>query len=298
MHAAVVRSFGAAPRWEPYAEPVARAEQEVVLDVVAAGLHPRVRSSADGSHYTSDGVLPLVPGVDGVGRAPDGTLLYVVADGTMAERVVADRRRAVPLPAGTDPVAVAAGLNPAMSSWVALRRRAGFAPGQSVLVLGATGNAGRLAVEIAGHLGAGRVVSAGRDAGRLARIGGGVTLEEAGRAAADVDVVLDYVWAEPAARVMRDLLTARPDRAKPLVWVQIGATAGPDLTLPSAVLRAAAVQVMGSGQGSVRTADIVAELPALVDLLPALTIDPDPRPLRTVEQAWTEPTSRRVVLTA
>jgi NADPH:quinone reductase-like Zn-dependent oxidoreductase len=298
MHAAVVRSFGAAPRWEPYAEPVARAEQEVVLDVVAAGLHPRVRSSADGSHYTSDGVLPLVPGVDGVGQAPDGTLLYVVADGTMAERVVADRRRAVPLPAGTDPVAVAAGLNPAMSSWVALRRRAGFAPGQSVLVLGATGNAGRLAVEIAGHLGAGQVVSAGRDAGRLARIGGGVTLEEAGRAAADVDVVLDYVWAEPAARVMRDLLTARPDRAKPLVWVQIGATAGPDLTLPSAVLRAAAVQVMGSGQGSVRTADIVAELPALVDLLPALTIDPDPRPLRTVEQAWTEPTSRRVVLTA
>ncbi|NEA38023.1 zinc-binding alcohol dehydrogenase family protein, partial [Streptomyces sp. SID11385] len=166
MRAALVRTFGTPPRCEEVDAPQEAGPGEVLVDVLAAGLHPRVRSAADGSHYTSRGTLPLVPGIDGVGRTEDGGLLYFVAPdtalGTMAERALVDRRRAVPLPAGTDPLAVAAGMNPAMSSWVALRRRVAFAPGSSVLVLGATGNAGRLAVQVARRLGAARVVGAGR----------------------------------------------------------------------------------------------------------------------------------------
>ena len=142
----------------------------MVVDVLAAGLHPRVRSQASGSHYTSTGELPLVPGVDGVGRGPDGLLRYFALDGTgpgsMAEQALIDTRRSVVLPEGSDPVAVAAAMNPAMSSWVALRRRAGFQAGQDVLVLGATGNAGRLAVQIARQLGARQVI--GDRAGRRA----------------------------------------------------------------------------------------------------------------------------------
>ena len=69
MHAAVITAFGQAPTWQEFPEPIP-AEDEVLVDVVAAGLHPRVRSQADGSHYTSVGALPLVPGVDGVGREP------------------------------------------------------------------------------------------------------------------------------------------------------------------------------------------------------------------------------------
>ncbi|MFD0691898.1 quinone oxidoreductase family protein [Actinomadura fibrosa] len=317
-HAAVVRSFDAPPRYEAVPLPEPSAEHEITVDVLAAGLHPRVRSAADGSHYTSEGTLPLVPGIDGVGRAPDGELLYFVLPGTafgsMAERTVADRRRALVLPAGTDPIAVAAGMNPGMSSWVALRRRAGLRPGQDVLVLGATGGAGRLAVQIARALGAGRVIGAGRDAERLKLLPGlgadeTVSLEGAdgdvarrlGAAAADVDVVLDYLWGRPAQQAMPALARARADRAEPLAWIQIGAVAGADIALPSALLRAANLRIMGSGQGSVGAAAILAELPELAERISAgdLAVDPLAMPLAEVERAWSAPVEpgRRVVLT-
>src|SRR6478736_2168370 len=174
MKAAVVSSFDSAPRYQDFPAPAAAGEDEMLIDVLAAGLHPRVRSQADGSHYTSTGELPLVPGVDGVGRGPDGRLRYFVlpdtAMGAMAEQTVIDPRRSIVLPDGTDPVAVAAAMNPAMSSWVALRQRVSFQAGQDVLVLGATGNAGQLAVQVAKRLGADQIVAAGRDVDRLAAL--------------------------------------------------------------------------------------------------------------------------------
>jgi NADPH:quinone reductase-like Zn-dependent oxidoreductase len=116
----------------------------------------------------------MIPGIDGIGRDPDGQLRYfILADthlGSMAEQVVIDPRRSVPLPASTDILTVAAVMNPAMSSWIALRNRIAFEPGQNVLVLGATGNAGQMAVQIAKRLGARRVIAAGRDPGRLATL--------------------------------------------------------------------------------------------------------------------------------
>ncbi|SEO44643.1 quinone oxidoreductase family protein [Amycolatopsis saalfeldensis] len=315
MHAAVVRSFSAPPRYGTFPAPVASGDREVLVDVLAAGLHPRVRSAANGSHYTSDGTLPMVPGVDAVGRTPSGELLYFVADdgasGTMAEQAVVDRRRAVTLPPGTDPAAVAAAMNPGMSSWIALRRRVAFRPGGSVLVLGATGNAGQLAVQIAKHLGAARVVGAGRDPDRLdllktlgaddvVRLGTDEP-DALARAAADVDVVIDYLWGRPAEQAMRALMTARADRAKALSWVQIGAVAGGDITLPSALLRAGNLTVLGSGQGSVTAAGIVAELPSLAAEITAGTfaVDAVPMPLAQVERAWSVPTApgQRIVLT-
>src|SRR5580700_8350039 len=96
MKAAVVSSFGTAPRYEDFPSPPPGGAGEVVVDVLAAGLHPRVRSQADGSHYTSTGELPLVPGIDGVGRDPDGRLRYFVlpdtTTGAMAEQTLVDTR--------------------------------------------------------------------------------------------------------------------------------------------------------------------------------------------------------------
>ncbi|GMA24035.1 hypothetical protein GCM10025864_17940 [Luteimicrobium album] len=238
MKAAVVTAFDTPPRYQDAPAPTP-AEGEVVVDVVAAGLHPRVRSQAGGSHYTSTDELPLVPGIDGVGRDPQGALRYFVlhdtTQGAMAEQTVIDPRRSVVLPDGVDPVAVAAAMNPAMSSWVALRQRIAFEPGRSVLVLGATGNAGRMAVQVAKLLGAGRVVAAGRDPERLdalPALGADAVVSLAGtpddvaarlaEAAADVDVVVDYVWGPAAAAAMVAIVTARPDRGKPLTWVEIG----------------------------------------------------------------------------
>ena len=135
MHAAVVDSFDSAPHYREFPTPVPRRDTEIRIDVLTAGLHPRVRSQADGSHYTSTAELPLVPGIDGVGRGPDGLLRYFVLPdttmGSMAEQTVVDVRRSVVLPESSDPVAVAAAMNPAMSSWIALRRRVRFEPGQS-----------------------------------------------------------------------------------------------------------------------------------------------------------------------
>jgi len=228
--------------------------------------------------------------------------------GSMAEQTVVDRRRSVALPPGGDAATIAAAMNPAMSAWIALRARVAIRPGQRVLVLGATGNAGRMAVEIAKHLGAGQVIGAGRDAERLAtlgKLGADVVVplgdaDALGAAASEVDIVLDYLWGAPAEHAVRALVTHRRDRGRALDWIQIGAVAGPDLALPSAALRSANLRFMGSGQGSVGTAAIVAELPALAAAITAgtLTVDAAPVPLSQVETAWSVPAEpgRRVVL--
>jgi NADPH:quinone reductase-like Zn-dependent oxidoreductase len=307
MFAAVVRSFDHPPRFEELAAPQAQDPDEVGVDVLAAALHPRVRATADGSHYENTGELPLIPGIDGVGRTDDGALVYFVLPdtlmGSMAQRAVIDRRRSAVLPDGVDPVVIAAAMNPAMSSWIALRRRIAFAPGASVLVLGATGNAGQMAVQIAKHLGARHVIAAGRNPQRLAQleaVGADVVVALGGDAdaadaalgaaadAAGVDVVIDYLWGTATQRAIPAILQRRSDRGRPLTWVQIGSMAGLELNLPSEWLRAARLDIVGSGQGSVSTGEIVAELPALAAHVSAggYAIDAAPIPLSEVEAAW------------
>lgn len=310
MKAAVVSRFDEAPRYAEWPEPAPAGEPELVVEVLASALHPRVRSQADGSHYTSTDQLPLVPGIDGVGIDPDGALRYFILPdatlGAMAERTVIDPRRSIVLPGAADPVAIAASMNPAMASWIALTRRTTLAPGASVLVIGATGSAGRMAIQVARRLGASRVVGAARNADALTTVGAdlAVTLgddEAMAHAAGDVDVVLDFLWGEPAARAMAAIVTARPDRAKALTWVAIGSVAGPRAPIPSAALRAARLQIVGSGQGSVPTADIVAELPALAAAVldGGLSVDARAVPLADVESAWADAagTSTRLVIT-
>jgi len=317
MRAAVVTSFGTPPTCQDFPAPTPRAADEVIVDVIASGLHPRVRSQADGSHYTSTGDLPLVPGIDGVGRAPDGSLRYFVLPdttmGAMAEQTVVDLRRSVVLPDGSDPVLIAAAMNPAMSSWVALRQRVQFQAGQNVLVLGATGSAGQLAVQVAKLFGAGQIIAAGRDAGKLAALpalGATATVlldadpatsaRRLGPAAAEVDVVIDYLWGEPTAAAMTAVVTGRADRGRPLTWIEIGSIAGPVAAIPSAALRAARLQIVGSGQGSVPTRDILAELPGLAAEITSgsFRIDARPVPLADVEAAWKDTGSdQRIVIT-
>jgi NADPH:quinone reductase-like Zn-dependent oxidoreductase len=317
MKAAVVSSFDAPPRYQDFPGPVPAGHHEIAVDVLAAGLHPRVRSQADGSHYTSTGELPLVPGIDGVGRGPDGLLRYFILPdttlGAMAERTVIDTRRSIVLPAGSDPVTVAAGMNPAMSSWVALRQRAPFQAGQSVLVLGATGSAGQMAVQVARLLRADRIVAAGRNAERLARLpAAGATdtvsldgppeavARRLGQTAGDVDVVIDYLWGEPAAAAMIAIVTGRADRGQPLTWIEIGSMAGLTAPIPSAALRAARLTIVGSGQGSVGTHEYLAELPALATAIAAgrLAVDARAVPLADVDRAWADTdATQRIVLT-
>jgi len=308
MHAAVVRSFEHPPRYETYDSPEPRGSDEAIIEVLAAGLHPRVRTDASGRHYTRSGTLPMIPGIDGVGRLSDGRRVYFVTPyddwGSMAERVVVDLRRVVHLVDHVDAIKVAAAMNPAMSAWVALRRRVPLKPGGSVLVLGATGNAGGMAVQVAKRLGAARVVGAGRNVQRLAGLralgaddavaltdDARVTAEGLAKAAAEVDIVIDYLWGPPAASAMTALLNARADRSRAMDWVQIGAMAGPTLELASVALRSANLRLQGNGQGAVSAQAYLAELPSLVDEIAAGTIAVDTRavPLSDVEATWNAP---------
>jgi NADPH:quinone reductase-like Zn-dependent oxidoreductase len=317
MNAAVLTSFDQPPHYQQFEVPQPTAGEQLV-DVLAVALHPRVRSGAAGAHYTSSGALPMIPGIDGIGLRPDGMRIYFVADdhvlGTMAEKALVDERRSIELPDGVDAMTVAATINPAMSAWVALRLRAPIDPGQSVLVLGATGNAGTMAIQVAKLLGAGRVVGAGRDLGRLnalTAVGADEVVqltadaEATGKAlaaaAADVDIVIDYLWGRPAERAIMALLSARSDRSRQLNWIQIGAVAGPTIELPSVALRSANLRLQGSGQGAVPTQAYLAELPSLVDQINVGTIalKANPSALADVEKIWArtdEPGERTVVV--
>jgi NADPH:quinone reductase-like Zn-dependent oxidoreductase len=312
VKAAVVTAYGKAPEYLDFPDPQPSGPHEIVVEVLAAGLHPRVRMQASGSHYTSsDADLPFVPGIDGVGRGPDGRSWYFMSlsgrHGSLASRAVIDTRHSIALPDDADPVSVAATLNCAIASWLALQRRIAFVPGQNVMVLGATGGTGRMAVEVARQLAAGQVIAVGRDPVRLAALPGATTTalisdpETIGRIGTEIDVVLDFLWGEPATAVMAALISGRADPAQPLVWINLGEMAGARASLPAGVLRSSRLQLIGSGQGSLSGTEMAGEISSVAASIAQGTfaVEPDPTSLRDVERAWSRPadSSRRIVFT-
>lgn len=310
MKAALITAFNQPPRYQDLADPVPDAPGEMLLDVLAAGLHHVTRGRASGRHYSEAGGLPLVPGIDGVGRGPDGKLRYFVQGpgqaGSMAGKTVIDVSHSIELPDGADPIAIAGGMNPAMAAWLALRCRVPFRQGQNVLVLGATGASGSMAVQIARHLGASKVIAAGRDEQKLAKLpalGATETVQlgdsRLGMLANDVDVVLDFVWGEWVAQIGKTLLEQRVERSRPLAWVHVGSMGGETASIPGAFLRGTALQIVGSGLGSVPMRSILTELPALAAEIARGTfhIDTKTVPLSEVEQAWGEASDARIVIT-
>ena len=306
MNAAVVESFERPPRYTTFADPVA-GDGEVLITVMAAGLHPIVKALAKGSHYGSTGQLPLIPGVDGVGRTPEGErVLFGLSRppyGTFAERSVTRRAMCTPIPDGLDDATVAAMINPAMSSWAALEHRAHFAAGESALILGATGSAGQLAVQIARRKGAKRVVAAGRNPRALEEtkaLGADetISLEQGHEAltaalreemAKGIDVVLDYVWGGPAEALLTALVQRGLDHdARRLRYVQIGNSAGPTITLAAAVLRSSGLEMLGSGFGSVPMEKIFASLRGILQeaAREPFRIRLETAPLSEVESLW------------
>ena len=277
MNAAVVRSFDAPPIYTTFDDPVPNPDAgEVLVDVTAAALHRIVKSLANGTHYGSAGVLPFVPGVDGVGRLqssfgqlPAGTrVLFGSARapfGTFAEQSLANAPMLIPVPDALPDATAAAIANPAMSSSVALMR-AQFQPGESALILGATGVSGQLAVQIAKSRGARRVVATGRNPQALAELttlGADATISldqspEALIAALrneiathGVDIVLDYLWGPPAEAFLDAIAQKGLSHAAPRIrYIQIGNMAGPTITLPAATLRSSGLELLGSGFGS------------------------------------------------
>jgi NADPH:quinone reductase-like Zn-dependent oxidoreductase len=304
MKAAIVVESGKTPIYGDFKEPVP-ANGEVQVTVSAAALSNAVKSRASGTHYSSSAQLPFVVGIDGVGRLDDGRRVYFALPqapfGSMSEKTVIRPSQCVFLPDDLDDVTAAAIANPGMSAWAALKERAKLMTGETVLINGATGTAGRLAVQIAKHMGATKVVATGRNVKSLkalSALGADVTipLGDTGDAFENaleeqfgdgIDVVLDYLWGRSAERIIIAGAKAGKD-AVPVRFVHIGSMSGPDITLPSAALRSSAITLMGSGIGSVPVERMVQSID---DLMKATVpggfkIETKTFPLSQVEGVW------------
>jgi NADPH:quinone reductase-like Zn-dependent oxidoreductase len=320
MHAAVLHTIGAVPQYEEFSEPViADKEREVIVHVHAASLKPIDKQLASGSHYASRGDLPRVCGSDGVGHLDDGQRVFFGGPrpphGAMAQRTVVPRAFTFPIPENVNDETAAALPNPAVSAWLSLAYRAKLARGENVLILGATGVTGKLAVKIARLLGAARVVAAGRNQQALQRLhdlGADATiplalpaaelseafLREAGQSG--FQVVIDYVWGGPAeaflAAITRREFAAIQFETR---FLQVGESAAPTITLPAAVLRSTALTILGTA--GIPARDVLVEAFQQVMTYAAkgnLHIDTERVPLADVENAWQrdQPGRRLVVI--
>jgi len=273
MKAAIVTAAGKTPIYGDFETPKAQQGEELI-SVRAAALSHLTRSRASGTHYSSSGVYPIIAGVDGIGVTQDGRRVYFAMPeapfGTMAEFCPIKSRRLLEIPDALDDVTAAAIANPGMSAWAGLVVRGNLKAGETVLVNGATGVAGRVAVQLAKYLGASKVIATGRNAAELDELNaigadvvipftldaahpdGAKAFESALRETFEsgIDVVLDYLWGESAKTIIAALAKTVDD--KPVRFVHVGSASGePDITLPGAALRSSAITLMGSGVGSV-----------------------------------------------
>jgi NADPH:quinone reductase-like Zn-dependent oxidoreductase len=316
MKAAIVLEAGKSPIYGDFKEPIATADQ-VRVTVTASALSHLTKGRASGTHYSSTAHFPFVVGVDGVGRLDDGRRVYFVLPtapfGGMAEMTLVPRSQCVVLPDTLNDITAAAIANPGMSAWAAFKERAKLVKGETVLVNGATGTAGRLAVQIAKHMGAKKVIATGRNPEALnilKTLGADITipLVSDGDAlehsfmehfACGVDVVIDYLWGQSAERLLIAGAKAGKDGV-PIRFVQVGSVTASTLALPSAVLRSSAIELMGSGLGSVAIDRLVSVIGELLQATATsrFTLTTKAIPLTQVQQAWSEEDKdQRIVFT-
>ncbi len=298
VHAAVLHAYGT-PRYDEAEEPVA-GEGQVVVEVAAAGVNPVDLNKAAGTFYAGKPPLPSIAGQEGVGTVVgDGRRVYfdrpILPSGSMAQRALVAADALMELPDGLDDgVAVALGVS-GLAAWLPLTWRAQLQSGETVLVLGATGTLGQIAVQAAKLLGAGRVVAAGRDADglqRAAKLGADVTVPLTGEIAkltdalrdaaeGDVDVVIDPLWGAPAAAAIGTLGVGGR-------LIQIGQSAGEEATLRSAFIRGKLADIRGHTNFLV-PADVRREAYAAMTahaVAGRLTVDVERVPLHDVADAW------------
>jgi NADPH:quinone reductase-like Zn-dependent oxidoreductase len=313
MRAAVLESYDATPQAGDRPEPVA-GDGKAVVELLAAALNPADLTIASGTFPAGSPPLPYVPGIEGVGRVVEsarfapgtrvwasGRGLGVAADGSFSDRFAVAEEALFPVPDEAGDAVAAAFGQVGVAAWMPLTWLAPVRDGETVLVLGATGNVGTVAVQAAKLLGAGRVVAVGRDEGRLAavaRLGADATVALGGDdfhdrlasacTGAPPTLVVDMLWAEPVE-------AAAAVAGAGARFVHLGQSAGPSATFASGLVRGKQLQILGYSNFAVPPevlargyAEIVGHAAAGRIRLTTRTV-----PLDRVGEAWEQQRSRR-----
>ncbi|MGJ1205394.1 quinone oxidoreductase family protein [Sphingobacterium lactis] len=268
MKAAVVIQQGELPTYvENFEKPENDLSNGTLVKMQAVSIKNLDKMQASGTHYSAGHGerKPKVVGSDGVGTLENGDLVYGFGlNGTMAEFAYLKKDALVPVPKGLDVIRAAAIPNAAMGAVMALKIRAQIKSGDTVLINGATGVTGKMAVQMAKYYGAKTIIATGRNLTSLKMVeefGADIIipltedkndLEE--RLAEvftshQIDIVIDYLWGNSAESILK-FMTGKGTYTYPKVFVNVGAMSGDDITLPSALLRSTDLKIMGSGLGS------------------------------------------------
>jgi len=267
MKAAVVYKKGSMPQYSEFPEPIVQNEEEILLHVKAVAITNLDKGKASGKHYSSENESQngFVVGSDAVGLLEDGRRVYARGiSGTIAEKAIVEKNRIVLLPDGISDTVASALPNAVAGSAMALKFRAGIKAGETVLINGATGFTGQIAIQLAKYYGAKKVIVTGRNEQTLPgllKLGADeiVSLNQDSESFiaqikeihnhTPIDIILDYLWGNPASLVLKALQGTGSFTHK-VRFVTIGAMAGESIELSSGTLRSTNLQLLGSGLGS------------------------------------------------
>ncbi|GEP50741.1 putative zinc-binding alcohol dehydrogenase [Flavobacterium noncentrifugens] len=267
MKAAVVFHPGDMPKYADFAAPQVQNENELQISVKASAVKNLDKMRASGKHYSTqnEAWTAKVVGGDGVGLLEDGTRVYGIGiSGMIAEKAIVGKDRIVRLPEHLDNATAAALPNAVMGSAMALRFRGNLQKGETVLINGATGVTGKIAVQLARHYGAKKIIVTGRNQQALEALlplGADDIISLSQEDAAFVSqiktvhkqnpiaVVVDYLWGHSAELIL-SALKGNGGFSNRTRYVTVGGITGDTITLSSSILRGTDIQISGSGLGS------------------------------------------------
>lgn len=308
MKAAVLHKHGEAPIYGDFEIPKA-SDNQLLINIKAASIKNLDRARASGTHYASYNDLPTAIGIDGVGVLEDGTHVYAQGiTGMLAEQALVAPHQITMLPENLSFEIAAALPNAVIGSAMALLYRAKIQEGQTILINGATGVTGMLAVQLAKYYKAGKIIVTGRNEELLQKtVTYGADIVVSLKQKDDVivkqlqnihqehhiDIVIDYLWGKPMEFILKSVKgSSVSHEAKPVKIVTVGEMAGATINLGSGLLRSTDVEILGSGFGSLSPKDLEDFhkniLPQMFELARdgKLKIETDIEPLSNIEKAW------------
>lgn len=309
MKAAVLHQLGSLPVYEDFSTPIPQNDNQLTINVKASAVKNLDKLRVSGKHYASYTNLPVVVGIDGVGTLEDGTRVYAQGiTGMISEKALIHKNSYTVLPVGIDFITAAALPNAVIGAVMAIRFRARMKKGDVVLINGATGVTGQMAVQIAKLDGASKIIVTGRNAESLEKLktlGADVIISlkqdddaiikqlKEIHAATPINIVIDYLWGHPVELIITALKGGGLHNIVPSVRiVTIGSMAGENINLASATLRSSAFEILGSGFGSIAAEDMkrfdTEILPDMFQLAAEgkITIETETASLADIESVW------------